>query len=1625
MAENLTQVNSYQDKLLEAMSIISSQLISSIPYDKTITCTIINDEEKDKGKYKVTNGEATFDAYSSDTKLKVDDVVYVTIPEGNYDNQKIIQGKKTSKEEKPFVFTTPFDTILDLTDNLITNKANEGYISETKSSLIANNGYITEKIKENIGDQEVEKEVIKIQKAQFKPICHLKNLNLTGYSRLGLKANFMSWIPNATKGSYGLRVTIIDNLNTTTTDDKQITSVQQTKTMLLDVSDMYGSPYNFENYYSQEKVFPITELNTITDIIIEFYQIAGSFYDVNNNILTLQDATIDETVENQWTYSTEYGENLFVDNVYVSVGYDISEITDEYIVPVINDSMTYSEYRETELNKKEIDLRWVHQFDEGPKVVEPESDFYGNNPRLKDCEIRWYRYKLGAAAADEYCGVYWTGLTITKNEDKYLLSDWDGKLKTITVTESDGEVVTKEVPDYGETQALENVIFSPDVSYQTEQIKAIIYLNGIAIRGPVITFRNEQSKTGEDVSNFLNALEIECVDNTLGNYLIYNEAGNILNTADGQLERKLQCNFAETGSIAKSALELFYEKGDTITWKIPIKSSMIGIQRCGKPNIDKYDVISLTAETYVSNTYFTKDADNKYVISVGEFKDTETYYKHSLVSENIQLNKVWIQVEEYKGPIESWRDFMEFVSIKKADNTIECYGYQKVEYLKKSLTLDQYEKNKYYIQNIETGGYQISTEDFKQDIDYYEKKEIYDNKGKPVLYYKHNTASNGFETYYEPWNIYKDINQNYLILQGERTLYYNEDTKITSILYPTYKISAMYSMYNMNNTIACTIRKDRMIYTTEKEFTFGVSGTMGSDKSLVIDFVGGQTAIIANDTTTSYQLEVKMYDENNKPEDLSGVKITWSWYRPGEDTVADNLSFVGNGTSIIGLQNKGLKIDDDEQIYIAKVVVGEEGAELETYFPIPIKLSEEYSHIEGATSVIYLSNGEPEYYKGDYKLYETVDDTIGSPVVEASKKDIVWEVISQEDDDYIKDEKKYRRFTASIGTKTIGKKTVYTGLQPISVYTAGVKNYAVIAKIGNTVVWQQPILVIKNKYPSRVINKWDGKTLTMDKETGTILSTAIAAGRKDNKNTFTGVMIGDWTGSISDKSLTTATGVFGYHEGEMSYALTDNGKFFIGKYNKGRINFDGDSGIIGDATGNMTIDLDDGQINARCFKLEAGSGNEKVILQTANDGSLTNSIPLQLGNNFNVTWGGHVTAKSGDIGCWKLEQVEENADGTSKGGRLIAKKVTDESQSSYWDRIYLDPVTNTISGGKLKASIFESTSSQPIKLGGAIAVYDPSKTVSITNPHTGNKEEQVNYDTTSGGTNQAILGGTLGFMAMNTGSDTDKDFVKAGIGFKANEGAEIKATNENVGMNIGSNYLFLTRNEFKIHTYGKNYKFDDNGSIVQDTDAVVSSLTFDGYGLRAKTGIGRIILQTSTVNNDPPHGGLGFGQNYLALYYDRAYYRAPSSIEFGSSSDKAAPWLILGSLDTTSKLTKKVGVQIDDSGKLIANKKLEVQVNDTNGVLLTDKGTIALNVKQSGVIEGRLAIGYTTVGAEILRVNGATHIEGAATLNSGLVVNNAQLIANAGTKTTTLEVPSSGSVNFNNCEQTGIRAQFA
>ena len=119
------------DTLCEAVDILISKRLEGINFDKTINCTIINTDFASEGKYRVSDGSNKFYAYSALTNYKENDAVYVTIPNGDYNNQKIIIGKQVTNDTSPFVFTTPFDTIVDVSTNLINDKT-------IQSSLTAN-----------------------------------------------------------------------------------------------------------------------------------------------------------------------------------------------------------------------------------------------------------------------------------------------------------------------------------------------------------------------------------------------------------------------------------------------------------------------------------------------------------------------------------------------------------------------------------------------------------------------------------------------------------------------------------------------------------------------------------------------------------------------------------------------------------------------------------------------------------------------------------------------------------------------------------------------------------------------------------------------------------------------------------------------------------------------------------------------------------------------------------------------------------------------------------------------------------------------------------------------------------------------------------------------------------------------------------------------------------------------------------------------------------------------------------------------------------------------------------------------------------------------------------------------
>ena len=136
----------YAEIICQAVDEIVSKRLESINYDNTITCSIVDIKDAKTGAYIVTDGSTNFTAYSLSTEYKVNDVVYITIPNNDFTKQKIIIGKRVTNDTTPFIFTTPFDTIVDVSTNLI-------HGDKKMRSLIANNPDIPPKNPENPEDE--------------------------------------------------------------------------------------------------------------------------------------------------------------------------------------------------------------------------------------------------------------------------------------------------------------------------------------------------------------------------------------------------------------------------------------------------------------------------------------------------------------------------------------------------------------------------------------------------------------------------------------------------------------------------------------------------------------------------------------------------------------------------------------------------------------------------------------------------------------------------------------------------------------------------------------------------------------------------------------------------------------------------------------------------------------------------------------------------------------------------------------------------------------------------------------------------------------------------------------------------------------------------------------------------------------------------------------------------------------------------------------------------------------------------------------------------------------------------------------------------------------------------------
>ena len=516
-------MNDIREIICTAVDTIVSKKLEGLEYDITKLCTVIDDTSRSKGKYIVSDGTARFEAYSTDTTFREGNSVLVIIPNGDYNMQKTISGRIAATNTEPFNYTSPMDTMVKITSNIF--DADDAIVQN--GSLLAND--IT--IKDN-------KE---IPGTAIGPLYSIKDISgLTGFDRLGITADFRTWLNglDVASGTYGLKIYIYT--------DAAVEN-GETKTLCYDLTfnndDMYGNPYQFEDYFSQEKVFDISNINKINQIDVYFYQ-SGNFKDGNGNLIRYTDTVEGETVK--------LPNNLFVDNVAIYLGYDIGSFTGETLMLYTEDLLTYRYKEQTDENGATImgdpdpitmSLRWIHKVDDLEYELLTQEQI-----NTDQYELRWYHYNPEVSSIDQYAGIGWELIEGENTSIQYTLSKDKQKEEFKVIG------IIKQEP---------TIILNDDGSVKEE-----IENEGLVYYSNILTFTNEEYVA--DVSaDTTTALSIVFMDETKGNYFLYDQNGKIINEGLGQgynRTMKVMYKGAELANTPNMIIEY-------IIWYLPFEKS--------------------------------------------------------------------------------------------------------------------------------------------------------------------------------------------------------------------------------------------------------------------------------------------------------------------------------------------------------------------------------------------------------------------------------------------------------------------------------------------------------------------------------------------------------------------------------------------------------------------------------------------------------------------------------------------------------------------------------------------------------------------------------------------------------------------------------------------------------------------------------------------------------------------------------------------------------------------------------------------------------------------------------------------------------------------------------------------
>lgn len=1255
----------YNEILCEAIDVIVKNRLSAVSFDKSIVCTIVDDSEKTKGHYIVTDGTIKFDAYTESEKYKINDQVYVTIPQGDYSQQKIIVSKYTADNSaEPITYVSPLETMVTMTDSLASN---------VKESILAN-GEITSKL---------------IWQYNLRESGKSEVLNNKIYTTLGMRAKFKCLLEDkdVRQGHYGLQLDLVS-------ESSENSRGWTVSTVFFDsAEDMFGNPYAFTTFFSQEKKVDISNVNSIIGMNLYLYQKKDFKY---------FDGIHQDLVDVPTTFKmgeTEYplADNIFVSDIYIALGDDVTTIEDNTFKIYTNDSLDYSQ---TTLNDPRTIYSIWYNKDEFNQFIGfgdgVPDDNYDENTYQDEYETLMKGATLGESVEEDIPRIK-EALQIYANAED-LNNILDAISSQIDVTFNQMIITLKE-----QMLGYSISVNSQSVDSARENLSAALAAASILSTDadestvPIITWYKDWLKQYyndvyrmllADKNNTVYAIPVPSEIDELYNNCV--NAWNFLLAAANELyEKTLLQDTVAAYPITQTYLDKAHE--DYIKLCNNIKKNFDSLKtlktaqntQCTalEERLISDKDITLFEEEYQK---FIDDNANKYCIywyryNFGYSNEEERYmpvnwekmpyptdeygdpilpkpgmpidygklYYHPTSDvgyENILLNPN-VEEEKFKAILfynhvpyhsnelifnntdgvldPSMEDIVNALSIElgdKAQDTFQLYGQHNMLINSADAAVTRKIRVRYNgaedkddaLVNCWVYWYipEVSTMLTYNTTTLYQNKfiELDESDEKLVDHWQH--AKPGYKCFFKKINGVANYEDSYDLVV--------EDT------YFYFTIKNYYVPSAMNNDILCRVVKESKNYEAEKHFSFCTFSTSGTDYTLSVLPTTAQTALI-NVGDVEYPLEIaaKLYDFNNILIENSSTLISWKWMTPNKGLIIDpipgkeyerhikgTLSPTECLYNVLECGANWNKINEDTE--------ADQTLVLKAYYPVPY--SSGYYYIEGPSTVVYDSLGaNPSYYKGAYKIYNVSDN-------QEVTEDIVWKMKYYDAYGNSTTASNQLQYLPSI-VYNDEKKVTQDGYKPgyylhvKNMYVTGINIYpVVVCEKDGEMIWAQPILIMQNQYGSPMLNSWD-EGLTIDEENGTILSTMMGAGYKDNENRFFGVIMGEVETTLEDAAV-RETGLYGFHEGVQSFGFKVGGTAFIGKSGGGRLEFDGNYGIIKSGnwdgsylagafktpgTKGTAIDLQQGRIDAHNFSLTSGfltissDGNPYFEINPKND----------------------------------------------------------------------------------------------------------------------------------------------------------------------------------------------------------------------------------------------------------------------------------------------------------------------------------------------------------------------------------------------------------------------------------------